>query len=360
MATSVFMPAYSIGGDVYSLVGEICRPYGDKAVIIGGKTAMEKALPLLLPQLEQAGITVTGQLWYGGEAAYEHSQRLAEDPAVAAADMVFAVGGGKALDAAKVASAYANKPVFTFPTLASNCAPCTKVCVMYNLDGKLHGLYNLQRPPLHTFINTQVIAESPPRFFWAGIGDALSKEVETHYASRGDELDHSNGVGMALGYCCTWPLVKYGQTAYQSCLNQQISPELEHVALDIIISTGLVSNMIGHDYNTALAHAFYYAMVGVDRGGKQERLHGELVSYGVLLQLIVDQQYDLLDQIYAVDRQLGLPVCMADLDITPDELDGVTSRTASASDLDKTPYPITPEMIRNAMMELEAYHQQKS
>lgn len=359
MATSVYFPAYSIGEDVYDLIGPVCRPYGAQAVIIGGRTAMEKALPLLLPAIKAAGIAVTGRLWYGGEAVYAYSEALAKDPATQAADMVFAVGGGKALDTAKVAASYAGKPVFTFPTLASNCAPSTKVCVMYHADHTLDELYHLERPPLHTFIHSGIIAASPPQYFWAGIGDALSKEVETRFASRNDSLDHSNGVGIATGGCCTWPLLTHGAAAYQACRAGRADAALEHVALLIIISTGLVSNMIHHDYNTALAHAFYYALAGLERPGKQPRLHGELVAYGTLLQLLVDGQEDNFRQAYALASSIGLPVCLADLEIEQAELPLILRRTVSAKDLEYVPYPISEEMVHQAMMELEDYHQRR-
>jgi len=40
---SIFLPSYSIGSESYSKIGEICKPYGKKIVVIGGKTALEKA-----------------------------------------------------------------------------------------------------------------------------------------------------------------------------------------------------------------------------------------------------------------------------------------------------------------------------
>ena len=49
--------------------------------------------------------------------------------------MVFGVGGGKALDTVKCLCITDDKPVFTFPTIASNCAACTSVSIMYNSDG---------------------------------------------------------------------------------------------------------------------------------------------------------------------------------------------------------------------------------
>ena len=45
---SVFLPSYSIGNDVYKEIPKICEPYGKKAVVVGGRTAMVKAKEALL------------------------------------------------------------------------------------------------------------------------------------------------------------------------------------------------------------------------------------------------------------------------------------------------------------------------
>ncbi len=47
--------------------------------------------------------------------------------------MVFGVGGGKALDTVKCLCITDDKPIFTFPTIASNCAACTSVSIIYNI-----------------------------------------------------------------------------------------------------------------------------------------------------------------------------------------------------------------------------------
>ena len=121
-------------------------------------------------------LDVTGVLWYGGNATYENVDKLMNTKEVQDADMVFAVGGGRAVDCCKTMADKMGKPVFTFPTIASNCAACTAICVMYKLDGSLAGYYYPQHCAEHTFINTKIIAEAPEKLLWAGIGDALSKE----------------------------------------------------------------------------------------------------------------------------------------------------------------------------------------
>lgn len=43
MSYSVYLPNYSIGENCYKELPYVARNYGKKAVVIGGKTAMEKA-----------------------------------------------------------------------------------------------------------------------------------------------------------------------------------------------------------------------------------------------------------------------------------------------------------------------------
>ncbi|CDF41824.1 putative uncharacterized protein [Roseburia sp. CAG:182] len=42
---SVFLPSYSVGTDCYREIPYVTRKYGTKAVVIGGKTAMQKRKP---------------------------------------------------------------------------------------------------------------------------------------------------------------------------------------------------------------------------------------------------------------------------------------------------------------------------
>ena len=51
------------------------------------------------------------------------------------ADMIFAVGGGRACDTGKYLANELDKPLFCFPTVASNCAAVTAISVIYHPDG---------------------------------------------------------------------------------------------------------------------------------------------------------------------------------------------------------------------------------
>ena len=52
MSYNEFLPSYSIGDDCYKEIPYVTRRYGKNAVVIGGKTAMEKAKPELLAALK--------------------------------------------------------------------------------------------------------------------------------------------------------------------------------------------------------------------------------------------------------------------------------------------------------------------
>lgn len=122
MSYNEFLPSYSIGDDCYKEIPYVTRRYGKTAVVIGGKTAMEKAKPELLAALKGSDLEITDFIWYGGDSNYENIEMLKAMPEVQNADMVFGVGGGRAVDTVKTLCDRMDKPFFTFPTLASNCA----------------------------------------------------------------------------------------------------------------------------------------------------------------------------------------------------------------------------------------------
>jgi glycerol dehydrogenase len=348
---SVFLPSYSIGDNVYAEVSAICRPYGKKIVLIGGKTALSKAKSLLLKAIDGAGFEIIDTLWYGDDATYENVAVLKEQPAVQEADMVFAVGGGRALDTCKTLCDEISKPIFTFPTIASNCAPVTAVCVMYDNQHVFKNLYFPKKPANHAFINTKIISEAPRQFLWAGIGDALSKQYESEFSSRGDEMDHTNALGVQIGRNCSEALLKYGEQALAAADRHETSTELEQVVLTIIVSTGLVSVLVTNNYNSCLAHSIYYGCTVLPQGEKH--LHGELVSYGVLVLLTLDNQQETRDRVFEFNKQVGLPTCLADIEINSEELEKVLDKVMTTDDIVHVPYEITRTMIYQAIMELE-------
>lgn len=362
LTTTNYLPSYTVGVDAYKAVPTVTRRFGTTAVLIGGKTAMEKAAPRLRAALEGTDATVTDQIWYGGSPRHNVAAKLAADPRVQAADMVFGMGGGRAIDETKEIAELAGKPLFTFPTVASNCAPVTAIGVFYKEDGSVDNYFLPKEPPIHSFIDTKVISESPDDYFWAGIGDALSKQPEVELSSRDLDLPHTPLMGRALAASCERPLFEYSAKALADKRSGTSSYELEQVILDIIISTGLVSNMTtnlgaeqgAYYFNSSTAHAFYNAYTGI--GAAVERhLHGEVVSFGVLVLKAFDDKPDDLEKFAALNASLGLPTTLAELECPEDALAGIVERAQKTNEWGRAPYGFTPERFEQAILDADAY-----
>lgn len=350
---SVYLPSYSVGTDAYADIPYVTRFFGKKAVVIGGKTAMAKSKAALEEGVRDSDTEITDFIWYGGDSTHANVDMLLANDAVRNADMIFAVGGGRAIDTVKCVADKLDKPLFTFPTVASNCAPVTAIAVFYNDDGSFCDYYY---PKLanHCFINTAVISDSPEQLLWAGIGDALSKECEVEFSSRNINLAHTPLMGRQLCRVCTEPLIKYGKDALDSIRTHTPSFALEQVTLDIIVSTGIVSNMMttkdDYYYNSTLAHCVYYGATVTENGHKH--LHGEIVSLGVLCLLEYDHQEENLKRIMEFNRSIGLPICFDDIGISENEFGIMADKFTRSTEWAHMPQGVTREKYIEAMKKL--------
>lgn len=109
---SVQVPPYTVGPEAYKKIEKQCHIYGSKAVVIGGKKAMAAAKEKLLCAVEDTGIEIVDFVWFGGECTFENAEALEQLEAVQQADVIFAVGGGKAIDTCKLVSIALEKPYF--------------------------------------------------------------------------------------------------------------------------------------------------------------------------------------------------------------------------------------------------------
>lgn len=358
---SIFLPSYSIGVDSYNEIPSVIRKYGKKVAVIGGKTAIEKSKTELLKGIKNSDVEILDFIWYGGDSTYENVEMLKNNPTVQKADVLFAVGGGRACDTVKTLADMEDKPFFIFPTLGSNCAGTTAISVMYNKDGSFKEYYYMKQPSYHTFINTKIIADSPEKLLWAGIGDALSKECEVLFASRDKFMYHTPLMGICISKICTEPLIQYGKKALEDCKNNVSSFELEQIALDIIVSTGIVSNFATHEaqkdpkdnyyYNSSLAHCVYYGSSLIK--ACEKHLHGEIVSFGVLCLLTYDNQIDERNRIMKFNKSIGLPITLSDISLTEDDLDIIAKKASSSIEWTYVPGNPTKEKFIQAIKDTD-------
>ena len=350
---SLYLPSYSIGPDCYKEIPYVTRFFGKTAAVIGGKTAIAKAKNALIEGVKGSDVKLLDFIEYGGNSTYENGDALIANPTVGKADMIFAVGGGRACDTVKYVADKLDKPLFTFPTVGSNCASVTAISVIYNPDGSFRDYYY---PKLanHCFINSAVIADSPEKLLWAGIGDALSKEYEAVFSSKDDTLSHTPLMGRQVSRICTDPLIEYGAQALESIREKKPSFALDQVILDIIVSTGIVSNMMttvdSYYYNSTLAHCIYYGATVTEHG--HSHLRGEIVSLGVLCLLQFEGKTDEVERIMKFNSSIGLPVCFDDIEINENEFDKMADKFVQTTEWTHMPKGVTREAYVDAMKKL--------
>lgn len=352
----VHLPSYSIGDKIYEKIGPVCESYGKKVLVIGGRKALAAAYDKIAAYVAQTNLEIIGTEIYGENCTYATVERLRALPLYQEADMVFGVGGGKALDTVKCLCIPDDKPVFSFPTIASNCAATTSVSILYNEDGTFLKPHFFIRPVMHAFIDTQIIAQAPSQYMWAGIGDTYAKYYEALISSRDERLEHFTAVGVAVSQMCRDPLLLYSAQALEDHKQGLCTYAVEQVVLAIVVTTGIASIFLTKDYtpdyNSGLAHAIFYALTAYPVI-EERHLHGEVVAFGILIALLVDGQKEEFEKIYELNKSIGLPTRLSDIEIAPAQWEECLKVIPTMSDVAHYPYKVTRPMLEDAMKTLE-------
>ena len=355
----VFLPRFSVGRGVYRFLPDYCRRLGSRFVVVGGNKGMQAGLPKLQASLNGSSpLTMLAALPYGGACTQNAINRLAREIAPLHPDFLVGMGGGKAIDTAKGVANALRIPLISLPTLVSNCAPITALSVLYGEDGAFERFAFYDAPPELTLVDLDLAAAAPVKYLRAGMGDTLAKHLESTFSARedrlGETMDHMSSIGIALSSTCYDPILQFGRQALNEAQSKTPGPALEICARSIILSAGLVSLMADDNYNCALAHAVCY---GLQRFEHVERqfLHGDLVAYGALVQLLVDRQEEKARSLRSFLCSLGTPVSLRQMDIPLDRvsLEDALTEATTGPDMQHIPYPITKDMVFDAMARLE-------
>lgn len=272
---------YSVRTGVGDRLEAYLRDRNDSsAVVIGGERATAAVRDELDAAFERAGVEARYRPFDGEctvPAVRRHRAGLDDTPA----DIVVGVGGGKALDTAKLA-AEGRCPVVTIPTSAATSAAWAALSVVYDDDGCYRGGVPLASCPDALLLDPSVVADAPARYLANGVMDASAKFFETSLIDR-DEVGPLAALGRSVAEdLYAQPLRDYAATAVADARDGAVTPTLEAVSEAAIAGPGVAAGLLSDRTYLTMPHVFCYTLLPY--GAVQaDSLHGERVAYGVLV-----------------------------------------------------------------------------
>ncbi len=223
--------------------------------------------------------------------------------------MVMAVGGGKSIDVAKMASNKQRLPFISIPTSASHDGIASPIASVKSAGGPFSVM---AQPPIALIADTEIIGGAPRRFLISGCGDIIAK----YTAVRDWGLAHR----LRGEY--------YGEYAASLALMsaELVTEDIDLVArgLDVGIHA-IIEGLISCGYAMCIAgssrpcsgseHLFAHAL---DKIGAGRAMHGEKCGVGTIMMMYL--QGGDWKSVKEVLTKVGAPTTAKQLGITDQQL----------------------------------------
>ncbi|MEH2027496.1 iron-containing alcohol dehydrogenase family protein [Nostoc sp.] len=329
---------------------------GSRPLIVTGESTLAISQENLQPVLETQQLH-TVQAFYGADCCEASLKSLKKTAKEHKADVIIGVGGGKALDTAKLLAQQLQLPVVTIPTSGATCAAWSALSNVYSEDGAFLYDVTLSHCPNLLILDYDLIKTAPQRTLVAGIGDAIAKWYEASVSS---------------GHLQDTLIIAAVQQArvLRDILLQKSAPALEEPGSEVwrevvdatVLLAGVVGGLGGAQCRTVAAHAVHNGLTHISGHGS---IHGEKVAFGILVQLRLEEMLQ-GNQLAASARQqllkfyaeIGLPQKLSDLglgNITLGELQTAAEiALLPNSDIHRLPFKVALEQLMAAMVSTTA------
>ncbi|NET62401.1 MAG: iron-containing alcohol dehydrogenase family protein [Symploca sp. SIO2E6] len=341
------------GSQALTLSVEAIAGLGHRPLVVGGDRTLASLAPQLQVILEQQQLT-SSLVSYSPDCSEASLASLRAAVTKHQADVIIGIGGGKALDTAKLLAHQCHLPVVTIPTSAATCAAWTALSNIYSEQGAFQYDVSLDHCPNLLVLDYSLIQTAPQRTLVAGIGDALAKWYEASVSSGGDSATLIIAAVQQARVLRDILLQKSAEA-----LQEPGSAVWQEVVDATVLLAGVIGGLGGAQCRTVAAHAVHNGLTHLSAA--HHALHGEKVAYGILVQLRLEEMLQ-GNQLAAAARQqlqsfyteIGLPQTLDDLglgEITLAELKQVaTVACQENSDIHRLPFPVMPEQLMAAMV----------
>ncbi len=344
------------GEQLLEQAGKAIAHLGKRPLIVGGDRTLKATLPRLQPVLAAQQLeAITAS--YGADCSEAGLATMREAVKTHQADLIIGVGGGKALDAAKLLAYQCHLPVVTIPTSAATCAAWTALSNVYSEQGAFLYDVSLENCPDLLLLDYDLIATAPAYTLVAGIGDAIAKWYEASVSSGNSE---QTLIVSAVQQARVLRDILFQKSA--AALQFPGSAVWKEIVDATVLLAGVIGGLGGAECRTVAAHAVHNGLTHLP---VHSSIHGEKVAYGILVQLRLEEMVQ-GNQLAATSRQqllkfyedIGLPQKLSDLglgDISLKELEQAAELAlAPKSDIHRLPFKVAIEQLLAAMVSTTA------
>ncbi len=341
------------GENILSQSGKAIASFGKKPLIVGGKKTLKIIQPLLKPVIEQHKLQIA-QASYLPDCTESSLSQLKETVISHKADFIIGVGGGKALDTAKLLAYQCQMPIVTIPTSGATCAAWTALSNVYSEASAFQYDVALASCPNLLILDYSLIRTAPQRTLVAGIGDAIAKWYEASISS-GNSTATLTIAAVQQARVLRDILFQKSQTALE---NNQGADWREVVDATVLLA-GVIGGIGGANCRTVAAHAVHNGLTHIPCA--HHALHGEKVAYGILVQLRLEEMLhnnklavSARKQLLEFYNNIGLPQTLEDLGLSNISLAQLRKSAEVAcqpnSDIHRLPFSVSPEQLMAAMV----------
>jgi glycerol dehydrogenase len=329
------------------------QPFGRRPMVLGDDLVFSIVRPIVEERLRRAGLS-PAYVRFGDECSLSEVSRLAEISRGKNSDFIVGTGGGKAIDTSRIVAERLQLPLITVPTSAATCSAASSVSVLYE-KGIRQATVNGKSAEL-VLVDTAILSREPIRLLAAGIGDALAKWYEGKPGyDQAKENDSATQAAMSLSTQVKEAIFRMGLKASQDVQSKRNSLEVEKIVENNILLTAIIGGLGGSKFRIAVAHALLYGLTVFPQ--VHQNLHGEMVSFGVVVQLCLEKNEKELQAILPFFSQLGLPLTLKGLgmDNVKDPLfwAGLRRTCAPGSSVHNMPFQVDEKKLYQAMLEAD-------